>query len=385
MSKPRVPDPDASRWEADLDGKKVVFGVGRIDRLGELAVDLGGQRILLVSDPGVVEAGHLNRALAILEEAGRKVWVHDSVHENPRSSDAEATAATGREGDIDLIVALGGGSVMDCAKGANFLLSNGGRMEDYWGYGKASRPMLPSIGVPTTAGTGSEAQSYALITGDESHRKMACGDRKARFRSVILDPALTTTQPPRVTALAGLDAVAHVFESFVSKARSPISQMYAREGWMHLDKSFLRVLEAPEDVKARGEMLMGAHLAGLSIEHSMLGAAHACSNPLTRRYGLPHGAAVALMLPAVMRFNAIEVGALYRELEDVAESSETRLTERFCELREAASLPGQLRDCEIDQEILGLLAEEAAREWTARFNPRRVGAKELMGIFEEAF
>lgn len=385
MSKQRTTSPDVPSWEADLDGKKVVFGIGRIDRLGELANELGGQRILLVSDPGVVKAGHLERALVILEDAGHKVWVHDSVHENPRSSDAEATAETGRKGAIDLIVALGGGSVMDCAKGANFLLSNGGRMEDYWGYGKASQAMLPSIGVPTTAGTGSEAQSYALITGDESHRKMACGDRKARFRSVILDPALTTTQPPRVTALSGLDAVAHVFESYVTQVRSPISQMYAREAWLHLDRSFLRVLEAPEDLQARGEMLMGAHLAGLSIEHSMLGAAHACSNPLTTRFGLPHGSAVALMLPAVMRFNEEAVGSLYRELENVGSGCDASLSDRFCEFRKSASVPSGLRDCDIGRESLESLAEEAAREWTARFNPRKVSAAELLGIFEEAF
>lgn len=385
MSKVKIPTLDEPRWQADLDGKTVVFGIGGIDRLGELADELGGRRILLVSDPGVVKAGHLDRALEILEHAGRKVWVHDTVHENPRSSDVEATAEIGREGDIDLIVALGGGSVMDCAKGANFLLSNGGRMEDYWGYGKASLPMLPSIGVPTTAGTGSEAQSYALITGDESHRKMACGDRKARFRSVILDPALTTTQPPRVTALSGLDAVAHGFESFVTKNRSPISQMYAREAWLHLESSFLRVLEAPEDLAARGEMLLGAHLAGLSIEHSMLGAAHACSNPLTARYGMPHGAAVALMLPAVMKFNQSEVAPLYRELESVVPASCISLSEKFCEFREAASVPGRLRDYDIDRGSLGMLAEEASKEWTAQFNPRTVSSVELLGIYEESF
>ena len=138
----------------------------------------------------------------------------------------------------DLLVGLGGGSSMDCAKGINFLYTNGGRMQDYWGEGKATQPMLPMIAVPTTAGTGSEAQSFALISDAQTHVKMACGDKKAAFRIAILDPELTLTQPARVTALTGIDAIAHALETYVTQRRNPVSLSFSREAWRLLSAHF---------------------------------------------------------------------------------------------------------------------------------------------------
>ena len=213
-------------------------------------------------------------------------------------------------------MAVGGGSSLDCAKGINFVLTNGGTMRDYRGFGKATRPMLPSIGVPTTAGTGSEAQSYALISDGETHAKMACGDPKAAFRVALLDPELTVTQPRDVTAMAGYDAISHAVESYVTTRRSEASDLFARDAWRWLSGNFARVLEAPDDLLARGAMLWGAHAAGIAIEQSMLGATHACANPLTARYGTTHGIAIAVMLPHVVRWNAEHVGDRYAELLD---------------------------------------------------------------------
>ena len=203
---------------------------------------------------------------------------------------------------------------MDCAKGVNFLLTNGGRMEDYWGSNKATRPMLPSIGVPATAGTGSDAQSYALISQEQGGVKMACGDPKAKFRTVVLDPAVAATAPREVVALSGIDAVSHVVESYVSTKSNPISRRLAAAAWHRLDGALERVLEPGADEDAWGEMLLGAYLAGAAIEESMLGAAHACANPLTARFDVAHGAAIGVMLPHVMRFNAEQVGSSYEEL-----------------------------------------------------------------------
>src|SRR5207247_225277 len=200
-------------------------------RLGELTRELGGRRVLLVTDPGLEHAGHPERAIQSLREAGTEVFVFDDVEENPTSRHVESGEKFARTHRVDFLVAVGGGSSMDCAKGINFLLTNGRTMADYQGYGKASKPMLPSIGVPTTAGTGSEAQSYALIADDQTHMKMACGDRKAAFRIAILDPELTVSQPAKVTALTGIDALSHALEAYVTTRRSPVSQIFAREGW----------------------------------------------------------------------------------------------------------------------------------------------------------
>src|SRR6185369_12939585 len=143
---------------------------------------------------------------------------------------------------IDSIVAIGGGSSLDCAKGINFVLTNGGSMRDYRGHNKAEKPMLPSIGIPTTAGTGSEAQSYAIISDAETHAKMACGDDKARFRIVILDPVLTVTQPREVTAIAGYDALSHATEAYVTTKRNDDSMSLARDAFRLLEANYERVL-----------------------------------------------------------------------------------------------------------------------------------------------
>ena len=203
-----------------------------------------------------------------------------------------------------MIVGLGGGSSMDCAKGINFLYSCGGRMQDYWGEGKATGPLLPMIAVPTTAGTGSETQSYALISDAETHVKMACGDKRAAFRVAILDPELTLTQPPRVTALTGIDALSHAIETYVTKRRNALSLAFSREAWRHLAPNFCRVSRrAAESSRPAAEMQLGACFAGLAIENSMLGAAHALANPLTADLWHCPRRGVALMLPHVIRRN----------------------------------------------------------------------------------
>ncbi len=158
---------------------RIVFGPGKVDSLGALAGELGARRALVVSDPGIVAAGHVQRGLDSLAAAGIETQLFDGVEENPTTDNVEAGVAVARRHDPELIIGLGGGSSMDCAKGINFLYSNGGRMQDYWGVGKATREMLPMIAVPTTAGTGSETQSFALISDAETHVKMACGDKKA--------------------------------------------------------------------------------------------------------------------------------------------------------------------------------------------------------------
>jgi alcohol dehydrogenase len=370
---------------------RVVFGAGTLARLGELARELGGSRALLVTDPGLEEAGHPQRALASLRAAGLEAFLFDGVEKNPTTQHVAAGVEEARRHRVDLLVAVGGGSSMDCAKGVNFLLTNGGRMSDYKGFGKAARPMLPSIGVPTTSGTGSEAQSYALIADEKTHMKMACGDRKAAFRAAILDPEVTVSQPRGVTAVTGIDALAHAVESYVCTRRNLLSQGFAREAWRLLEGHFETVLRQPDDLEARGAMQVGAHLAGAAIENSMLGACHACANPLTAHYGLTHGIAIGVLLPHVVRFNAEAVAGLYGELAhevgllngDGAVAGEV-LARRLSDLLRVAGLPATLSECGISRGILPVLAEEAAGQWTGRFNPRPVGEAELMQLFEAA-
>jgi alcohol dehydrogenase len=370
---------------------RVVFGPGSLGRLGQLARDLGGTRVLLVTDPGLKRAGHVQHALQFLDGAGLQVVVFDGVEENPTTRHLDACLAVAKQQPIDLIVALGGGSAMDCAKGTNVLLTNGGAMSDYRGYGKASKPMLPAIGIPTTTGTGSEAQSYALIADEVTHMKMACGDRKLAFRVAILDPEVTVSQPAQVTAVTGIDAMAHAIESYVCTRRSPLSQTFSRAAWRLLEPNFEKTLRNPNDIEARGAMQLGANFAGSAIENSMLGACHACANPLTAHYGLTHGMAIGIMLPHVIRFNAAAVGQLYGDLAGECSlgngnpsAAAESLARRITQFLQAAGLPTTLTAVGVSKGILQVLADEAAAQWTGKFNPVPVGFSELLRLYEAA-
>jgi len=359
---------------------KVVFGAGTLDQLGRLAAEAGGSRVLLVSDPGIVRAGHVERAAASLRAASLAVAVFDAVEENPTTEHVARGVEAARAFEADLLVGLGGGSSMDCAKGVNFILTNGGEIRDYWGTGKATKSMLPMLAVPTTAGTGSEAQSFALICDATTKQKMACGDPKAACVAAILDPDLTRTQPRAVAAATGIDAVAHAVETAGSTKRNEVSLAFTREAWSLLDRAFDRAIADAEDATARADMLLGAHLAGAAIEHSMLGAAHACANPVTARFGTTHGLAVGALLPHVVRFNVAHSRNPYEAIVGDPEV----LIGRLEGMLSHAGLPRSLRAFGVDEAILPDLADEASKQWTAAFNPIPVGPSELATIYRSA-
>ena len=377
-------------WEAEIGATRVLFGQGRICETAGAVQALDCHRVFLVSDPGILAAGHLNSLEVALAEAEIQVSTFTHVDENPSTDQVEEGLAIAAAHRPDCFVALGGGSAMDCAKGINFLLTNGGQMSDYWGFGRATNPLLPGIGIPTTAGTGSEAQSFALISDSNSHRKMACGDPTARFRAVILDPVLLSSAPHLVAAAAGLDAVSHAIESFVSTQRNPISGMLARRAWQLLDEHLDDSLTPDATPEVRGHTLLAAHLAGAAIEQSMLGAAHACANPLTAAFGITHGQAVALMLPHVIRFNAEVAESEYAQLAleaglDSSSGGGQALARRVEGMRQRAGLPGTLREMGVSKPEIPDLATAANLEWTARYNPRPVSQTELASLYESAF
>ena len=375
---------------------RLVFGVHAVERVGEIIREFGVKKVLLVTDPGIAKAGHAEHVLKSLATDGVTAVVFDRVRENPTTRCVDDCLAVAKASGIEAIIGLGGGSSMDTAKGCNFLLTNGGQMKDYWGVGKATKPMLPLVAIPTTAGTGSECQSAALIADEATHQKMACLDPKAAARVAILDPALTVSQPARVTACTGIDAIAHAVETAVTKKRNAISRMFSHEAFKLLAPNFARVIANPQDLDARGQMLLGAAFAGTAIENSMLGAAHSMANPLTAHYGVVHGQAVGMMLPHVIRFNAENEAARlgYAELasapeiacvsEGVEQAVEALIRE-IQTLLELAKMPATLGDCGVKPSDLPKLAAEAAKQWTATFNPRAVTEKDFLALYEAAF
>ena len=356
---------------------RVVFGAGEFARLGEVAREVGGTRCLLVADPGMVDAGYAREAIRSLKARRMEVFAFHDFTVHPTSAMIEAGRAYAAPQSVDLIVSLGGGSSMDCAKGINFVVSNGGRIGDYRGYGKAARPMLPMIAVPTTAGTGSEAQSFCIVSDREG--RMACGDPKAAFRVAILDPKLTVSQPRQLAAATGYDALSHALETLVSTRHTALSECFSRSAWRLIHCGFERILRDPADLEARGAMLLGAHFGGLAVENSMLGAAHACAGPLTSDFDIPHGIAIALMLPHVVRWNWPVAGGRYRELQA------GDLVEGLRKLAEEAELPLSLQAAGVPEQALPRLAEQAGAQWTGRFNPRPFDATGALEIYQWAF
>ena len=354
---------------------RVLFGEGAIARLGKLAGEFRPQCVMVVSDPGIMEAGHDATAVKSLLEEGIRVESFHDFAENPTSAMVDAGVRMAAEVKPDLLVGLGGGSSMDCCKGINFVYSCGGTIHDYHGLGKATGEMLPMIAIPTTSGTGSEAQSFALISDSQTHEKMPCGDPRAACKIAILDPVLTMTQPERVTALTGIDAISHAIETYVTKRRNSISTTYSRRAFEMLEDGFSEVLRNPNNLQARSQMQLGACFAGMAIENSMLGAAHAMANPLTARFGITHGQAVGLMLPPVIRCNGKQCADWYAELlrpiqpdVSVAEAPE-RLSSMVTQWLKQAGLATSLTELHVPVEALDDLTEDALNQWTGTFNP----------------
>ena len=367
---------------------RLVFGSGTINRIGEVTRGLDCSRPLLVADPGIRDAGHVDTVLNLLTDAGLNVEVFDQFGVNPDSTMVDRGVSFATSLNRDSIIGLGGGSSLDCAKGINLILTNGGQIADYRGYGHAQKPLLPMVAIPTTAGTGSEAQSYAVISDSTTHLKMACGDPKLAFAAAILDPELTLSQPTEVTASAGFDAIAHAVETAVTTRRTELSMLFSREAFRLLNANYERVLVQPSDLDARGAMHLGSFYAGIAIEQSMLGAAHACANPLTAQYQLTHGVALAILLPHVVRWNTQKNDSLYAGLVDSdipSDQAGTRLAERLADLSRAGGFPNDLKTAGIQMNDLAGLAESAGAQWTGTFNPRPFSESEALEVYQCAY
>ena len=345
----------------------ILKGAGSLKKLASVV----SGRALIVTDSGIVAAGHIDRATASLEE----VIVYDQVRENPTESDVSACAEFARSVKPDIIIGLGGGSSMDTAKGTLFLLSGGGKMSDYQGHGNLDleAEMLPFIAIPTTAGTGSECQSYAVLSRDDSHEKMACGDPRALAKTVILDPDLTDSLPLSVARITALDALSHTLESAVCTKSTPESRKLSFEAFRTIEPVIEAVLKGEATTEQRGEMLMGAAIAGQAIEASMLGAVHASANPLTAHFDIVHGHAVLTMLPSIMRWNSEVVGDVY-----------FRLKEDLIDWVEGLRSLAELETVSVPNDMVPQLAQEACQQWTGQFNPRPLSEADFMSVYREA-
>lgn len=284
---------------------RVVYGIGLLRNPADLLKPFADRRALLVSDAVLNRIGLVERIRESFAGAGVKiVAVYDDVPPNSTIATVQACADLGREHGCDLIIGFGGGSVMDTAKVVNLLLVKGGSVEEHMGaYLLGQEKLLPAILIPTTAGTGSEVTKVAVIADPDNDVKLPFAETQFLPDMAILDPEVTTSMPGRLSAATGMDAMTHAIEAYVDKEWSPASDALALRVVRLISDNLLQACAHPEDLQARGAMLVASCLAGIAFSHSMVGMVHGISHALGGVYHIPHGLANALILPEVMAYN----------------------------------------------------------------------------------
>lgn len=375
----------------------IVFEPGASARLGALAGRRLGERVLLVTDPGLARLGLCEPALASLRQAGAAVTVFDTVEADPSRATLERAVAAARSASATGVVGFGGGSSLDVAKLAALLCGSGEDLDSAWGVGNARGPRLPLVLVPTTAGTGSEVTPVSIITvGEEEKRGVSSPVILPDL--AVLDAELTLGLPPAITAATGIDAMVHAIEAYASKNanNNPLSRMLARQALRLLGANIETAVRDGHDLAARGAMLLGSMLAGQAFANSPVAAVHALAYPIGGGFHVPHGLSNALVLPHVLRFNAPEAAPLYAEIAADAfpglaagEGHQGRCAafiEALAGLSRRVGLPSRLREVGIGEEHLPAMAADAMKQTRLLVNnPRPLAEADALAIYRAAW
>lgn len=370
---------------------EIFFGNKNIERLGTLLQELAADHVLLVTDKGVVGCGIADKVTAQLEKVGIAYELFADVSPSPLKSEARNAFKILQEKNCKAIIGLGGGSPMDVAKTVAMLATNPGDIEDYIGVDLVKNRPLPVIAIPTTAGTGSESSHGAILKDDTTHGKGGIISTKLIPDYALVDPELTYTLPPRVTASTGMDALTHAIEGYTALTTTPMARMYHREAIRLISKYLRRAVACGEvDHEARYYMSLGALLAGVGNANSGCAAVHALAYPLEGAYRVSHGDANAAILPAVMKFNAVADLEAYAEISELMGEKIEGLSLRDAALKSAEAVKHlsedinvpSLREIGIKESDIDDLAEGAIR--TARLmsqNPRRVTLEDAKALY----
>lgn len=370
-----------------------IFGVGARHKVGLYARNLNAKRVLVVSDPGVIAAGWLAELTADLDEAGINHVLFSQVTPNPRDHEVMAGAEFYRAAGCDVIVALGGGSVIDCAKGISVVIANGGDILDYEGVDAIPMPGPPLICIPTTAGTAADISQFAIINAVSRRTKVAIISKIVVPDVALVDPETTVTMSPSLTAFSGLDALTHAIEAYVSSASSPLSDVHALAAVRGVRASLQQAVAQPDDLLAREQMMLASLQAGMAFSNASLGATHAMAHSLGGYLDLAHGECNALLLPAVVDFNFhaseerfIQIGeAMGLEMKQgTPQEKLRRIMDDLLRLRAAVGVQGGLAERGVSRAVVADLADHALNDSCIYTNPRRVTASDLRVIYAEA-
>ncbi len=377
-----------------LSAGRTFGGAGSIAHIKDVAADLGATRALIISDQGVARAGLLAKPKALLEAAGVAVSVIDSTPPEPDVGEVEAILASASAQSYDLVVGIGGGSAMDVAKIVAVLLASDVALRDLLrGKATIAKRGVPTLMLPTTAGTGSEATPNSIVLVPEDELKVGIVSAKLIPDGVILDPEMTVGLPPAITASTGMDALTHAIECYMSKKGSPFSELFALKAITLITRSIRRAYAQGGDLAARHDMLLGAYYGGMCIATSSTTAVHALAYPLGGKYRIPHGVSNAILLPYVMRFNSVGNEDKFSDVAlamglDVAGKSAKAATEAVIAalfaLNRDLAIPADLKQWNITAADLETLVDGAAK--VTRLldnNPRAMSRADIAAIYTQ--
>ena len=372
---------------------KIIFGEGAVSQVGSIAKKFG-ERALLVVDPGIVKAGLLESIVTPLHNENIEVHTFSSVEPEPWVETADAAGEMAQQERCSVIIGAGGGSVMDVAKAAAILATNPGKASDYQGLDLVKKPGLPKIMIPTTAGTGSEVTFTSVLSRKTPKMKAGINSRYLFPEAAILDPELTLSVPPEITATTGMDALTHAIEAWTSLHASPLSDMAAKEAVKLIGRNLQTAVHNGNDISARSDMLFGSLLAGIAIANAGVGAVHALAYPLGGNFRIPHGVANGLLLSYVMKFNVRECVKKYADVgvligisleEESIELSAEKAITAIEKLAEEVNIPHRLRELKIEEKHFSEMAEGAMKvSRPLENNPRKVSKEDAISIYREA-
>lgn len=373
---------------------KIISGIGSTAEIIKELNDLHAKKVLLITDPGLVQAGVAQQVVEMLKQAAVEVEIFDAVEPDPSIQVATKAAEMAKNVKANVLIALGGGSAIDTAKSAALLVTNGGYLKDYAGVNKVVKPILPLIAVPTTAGTGSEVTIFAVMSDPEKQEKFTISSALIAPAVAVLDPLLTLKLPPSVTAFTGMDALTHAIEAFTSSIAQPATDALALSAIKLILKHLPVAVGRGDNIKARDGMLQASLLAGIAFNNAFLGLAHAIASPLGGHFHVPHGLANAVMLPYVMEYNLPTAVRRYAEIGcalglqavgDTPRAVAEKTVAAITQLARDINIPEKLSNIGAKEELLPLVARDALKSIQLKFNVRNASEKEILALLQKAY
>lgn len=370
-----------------------IFGLGAIDLAGQYASNFGAEKVLVVTDPGIIAAGWCDRVVKNLEGAGISSMVFSNVSANPKDSEVTEGTEVYLENDCDVIVAVGGGSPIDCAKGIGIVSTNQQHILTFEGIDNVTVPGPPLICIPTTAGTSADVSQFSIINNTAERYKIAIISKAVVPDVALIDPSTTLTMDDYLTACTGIDALVHAIEAFVSSAHSPIFDVHAIEAIRLVKAHLLGVLANPTDLDLRSTLMRASLEAGLAFSNASLGAVHAMAHSLGGYLGLPHGECNAILLDHVMDFNFPNASERFQRIGEALGLSMANMSTSekkkailadISQLKKKAGISSTLGDRGARIGDIPILAEKALNDPCLVTNPRSANKRDIEVIYEHA-